>query len=280
MTQSNYKMIFSVEVQHTYFENDICNCLQFNPSDTTMAILKRFGFRMNNKIDGFEFYSDTTTALPAFLNYITATTGQDNFDFDIATTNPEFNNFTDLPTDWIAKMIFDSQSSSNEYNGGIVSLAKNLSPNQNASTVGNLKIHFEDIVKYGNENGYAVFEIQLNARSTQWQYFIINKSSLQLENLSIGGKAEVKFEGPENVVIQSGQQALLFSSGDKLLPLSEIPKYKFDLVNNPKSGSESPTKKSNSKIIFKGLPNPDPKHFGIIGIGNQNQVSSPMYVFV
>jgi len=68
---------------------------------------------------------------------------------------------------------------------------------------------------------------------------------------------------------------MLFSSGTNLLPLSEIPKYKFDLVNNSAAGDLSATKKlSTGKVVFKGLPNPDPGNTGIIVLNGQKQSSS------
>jgi hypothetical protein len=281
MMQSNNKIAFSVEVLHTYFENGICDCLLFVPSASTMNLLKKFGFNIRNQINGFEFYINAAKPMSPLFNYIGQTTGQNYFDFQMVTTDTEFTLYTDISTDWLGQLMFDSQSGSNKYDGGIVLLGENLSSEQDVSSIGNLKIYFEDILKYQNENGFAAFEIQLTARSTQWQYYVINKSAVQLDNPSIIGKTGISFEGPENVTIQSGQKALLFSSGDNLLPLSEVPKYKFDLVNTPKTnGAESTKKKSGSKVLFKGLPNPDSKNIGIVNVNGKTQASSSMYVFV
>jgi hypothetical protein len=60
-----------------------------------------------------------------------------------------------------------------------------------------------------------------------------------------------------------------------------MPKYKFNLVNNPTSSNSGTTKKMPApQIILKGLPNPDPKRIRITNVNKENQVSSPMYVYV
>lgn len=280
MIQSNFQILFKVEVLHSYFDQNICPCLKFNPGSVTSKLLDRFDFKCRSKINGFDLYANSRASVTAFLNYITKATNQTYFDFGIVTTNSHFNFFTDLPVDWVGQLDFDSQAASNRYEGNAVQLSQGLSKNAGTSRLGNLILRFNDILKFQNNNGFTQFDIRFAARSTQWQYFVINKSSIQLDNPAIG-KTDMDFTGPENVFIESGQQALLFSSGDNLIPLSELPKYKFNLINKPASGGNETTRKiSAPKIIYTGLPNPDPGRIGMTRINGKNQVSSPMYVFI
>ncbi len=78
--------------------------------------------------------------------------------------------------------------------------------------------------------------------------------------------------------METGQQAILFTSGENLLPLAEIPEYRFNLVNTPvaKSG-QAPLP---PQVVFKGLPNPDPVRIGTVATGEVTRVISPMYVYV
>jgi hypothetical protein len=140
--------------------------------------------------------------------------------------------------------------------------------------IGRVRFYFADLV------ASPAFEIRFSARATQWQYYIINRSAAQLDNPSITGKAGIPFEGPTEVTIASGQQALFFSTGENLLPLSLSPKYRFDLVNTAATDNGSAARKSNAKVIFKGLPDADPKNIGIVRINGNTQVSTPIYVYV
>lgn len=280
MIQS-YKMIFSLGVFHTYFENGICTCLHFSPASSSSALLKRFGFKMRQQVNGFDLFCNTTGNIPSLFSYMTSAGGQDYFEFTMTSSNRAFPLFTDLPSGGPGQLIFDSGSASNQFVNGAVLLAGSTLSMPVVTETGSLKIYFSDIMKFQDAAGSTAFEIRFKALATQWQYYIVNKSAAQLDNPSISGKPGVSFEGPENVTIPSGQQAMLFSSGTNLLPLSEVPKYKFDLVNNPATGNPSPAKKiPGGKIIFKGLPNPDPGNTGFIMLNGKKQSSSPIYVYV
>jgi hypothetical protein len=279
--ESNFKIAFKITVAHTYFEQGICNCLQFTPDDSTKKLLARFGFMTKNKVNGLELYSNSTSELQVFLNYIARVTGQGLFTFKIQTSNPNFNSFTELPTDWTGQLVYDSQSTANVHDADSVQLKETRSNDANNTDFGSLIIRFDDVIKYTDGQNLAQFNISYEARATQWQYFVINKSALKLDNPAVVGKSEISFNTPQNVTIENGEQALLFSSGDNMIPLSEVPKYKFDLVNNPiLTDSENQKKSTATKTILKGLPAPDPKRFGLISVDSKKQVSSPMYVYV
>lgn len=280
--QSNFKIAFSVAVTHTYFNKGICNCLQFMPDTGTQMLLKRFGFIIRDKIDGFDLYSNSTTELSALLSHVSKITGKNAFGFKIQTNNSSFNYFTDLPVSWRGQLMYDSQAIVSVSASNLVQLKETQLNDAGNTCIGSLNVQFDDLLKYSNTNGFAQFQINYKARSTQWQYYIINKSALALGNPAVVGKSDISFNPPSDVTIDTGQQVMLFSSGNNLIPLSEVPQYQFDLVNNPasNSGESSGGKNTSVKTIFKGLPNPDPARIGIVNIDNQQQVSSPMYVYV
>ena len=279
MISSNFQLVFKLEVFHTYFDKNSCRCLEFNPGDATGTLITRFGFKMKANTNGFEFYSNSSQALDSLLTYIERATGQTYFDFDIVTNDPQFNNFTELPVNWAGQLLYDSRKVSD--NNGTVLLMGTLSDTRSIQVLGNLKLYFKDIMAFLAEYGYVQFNISYKARSTQWQYYIINTSAVPLNNSGIAGKTGINFSGPETVNIATGQQALFFSSGNTFIPLSERPVQKFDLVNKPvNTGNGMLNKSPGPKIIFKGLPNPDPKWNGNVVIDTVNRVSSPMYVYV
>jgi hypothetical protein len=277
MSLSSYRIAFSLNVYHTYFQNDVCTCVQFNPTTTTCTVLNKYGFKMRERINGFDFFFNTSETTTGILDYITKVTGQNYFEFTMTSTNGSFPLFTDISTDRLGQLLYDSQSKSNQTTNGVVVLSQNISPSTFTSEVGRVKIYYSDI----SANGEPVFEIRLNARSTQWQYYVVNKSSVPLDSPAITGKPLVRFEDPVTVTIPSGQSAIMFSSGNILLPLSEVPKYKFDLVNSsPDSSTSSLKKTAGSKVIFKGLPNPDPSNTRATILNGKKEATSLIYIYV
>jgi hypothetical protein len=278
MKQINYNIIFKVAIFHSYYENDYCNCLSINLKSETYLLLKRFGFAVKNRTNGIELYSNSSN-LPALLNYVSKATGLTSFDFDLITNNDNFTYFTDLPMDRMGNLSYNSQSESNLQVENEVTLIPELNPSVFQNNVGSLSIHFDELIKNADQAKPLEFKINYKARATQWQYFIINRSAMPLVNPKVVGKSGIEFEGPQNITIETGEKALLFSSSQNLIPLSIIPTHKFDLIDAKLlSNTEEIGQNKMTKTIVKGLPTPL-----IAYVGNKSEiklVSSPMYVYV
>ena len=278
MRQSNFQIAFSVEVFHSYFKENICTCLHFSPGPATRKLMKRFDCITNNKISGFDFYTNSTGDAVSLFKYIRQITNESSFDFDIQTDDSRFNCFTELPVDWVGQLNYDTNDGDNKKEEGSIQLTAKLSGKMSPPALGNLVVRFDDIINTADKN-HPVFTIRFSARSTQWQYYIINQSELPLDKPAIG-KADIAFTGPEIVTIKSGQQALLFSSGSSLIPLAQVPGKMYSLINNPGSENDSIRNGAGAKTIVKRLPFPDPERFDFIRINGIKIVSSPMYVFI
>jgi hypothetical protein len=275
----SYQRLFQLDVFHSYFQKDVCRCLEFNAEAATERLMKRFRFLIRRQINGIGLYSNSGQSIEQLLSYIEQATGQNSFCFEIRTNNPDFNFFTELPPNWVGQLLYDSNNSSVQDNS--VQLNQQLSGNAGTLCLGKVTLRFEDILKFSEQTGYAPFNIRYAARATQWQYFVINRSLLPLSNPAISGKEPIHFEGPENVLTEAGQVALLFSSGRSLIPLSEAPIYKFDLVNSPASAGEAAESKTvMPQIIVKGLPTPNPQWIGRATGDRNEQLASPMYVYL
>jgi len=279
MITTNYLQVLSLSVAHSYFEGNICTCLQFRPKPLAAELFGRFGFRMRNKLNGFELYTTSTATLRSLFNYITSATGEVFFEFDMLSSRSDFNSFTEIPVNWVGLLEYSSRNITE--GDKTLLLKETLSPPVTPSVCGNLKIYFDDLLDETEEGTTPSFEISFSARATQWQYFVINRNSVPLDNPLIKGKADIVFENRGTVTIETGERALLLSSGNALLSLSEVPVYKFDLVNELRSGgNETTTKRTPARTVFKGLPNADPAQSGLISINDKIQVSSPIYIYV
>ena len=281
MIKDEFSLIFSLDVLHSFFEKGICNCLFFEPAMVSEKVMKRFGFRIRKNVNGFGLYCNTSQPLPIFFDYIKRATFENSFDFTISTNDENFWVFTDLSTGPEGQIAYSSEKVSRVDEEGVAILQPSFSSNQKG-IVGNIKILFDDILLYKKNEAAASFRIEFQSRSTQWQYYIINKSSMHVENPAINGKLNISFDGPVEVLIPSGEQAMLFTSANELLPLSQKPRFQLDLVNNRAGGGENEMAipRSNRKILFKGLPWPDPGRIGMTELNGRPVFSSPMYIYL
>lgn len=281
MMKDEFSLIFSLDVQHSFFENGICNCLFFEPAIVSEMLMKRFGFRILQNVNGFGLYCSISQPLPVFFDYIKRATFQNCFEFNMATNDQNFWAFTDLPPGPEGQIDYTSEKISRVDNAGLAILQPSYTNNA-TGIVGSIKIVFDDIQLYKKTDTAATFRIEFQSKSTQWQYYIINKSSMHVENPAINGKLNINFDGPVNVQIPTGEQAMLFTSANELLPLSQKPKFQLDLINKNVTDGENATwnLKFPRKILFKGLPWPDPGSIGMIELNGRQVFASPMYIYL
>ena len=281
MKTGGYFAIFSVQVFHSFFEKNVCDCLLFEPDQLTEKVMKRFGFLFRKYNDGFAIYSNRTQPLSILFDYIKRATFESSFDFTVKTNDDNFWLFTEFPVGFEGQIQYSSDKKILVDEENVVTLEPSFQSGTKGN-VGSLSIRFDDIVTYKNESDPAKFRIGFKALSTQWQYYIINNSSIHVENPAINGRLNISFDGPVPVIIPSGEKAMLFTSADKLLPLSDKPTFQLDLVNHKKT--ESDMERSGplvtKKMLFKGLPWPDPGNVSMLELNGRRIFSSPMYVYL
>lgn len=272
MGVSNYKLVCNLSAVHDYYKNNTCTGLEFIPASATAAVLQRYRFKIVSGENGFKLYVDTASAAISLLEYLQNIHHHTTFTFRIKNT-AEFINVTDWPLNWKGRFVFNSSSSSNWMNDKVVMLTPAFE--QATSTEGTLLLQLKDIVEMLSTGG-STYTIHFRARATQWQYFVVNRRNVHFTQLVIKDKTGIVFSAAEDVVIPSGEKALLFSSGETLLPLSNAAIYFFDLLNdNPISANGAV-----AKIIYKGLPNPDPLIMNTVIVKGREEASSPMYVYL
>lgn len=269
---SQYNIVFSIQVFHEYFEKGTCKCVEIQPNKATANTINRYGFKINRNENAFEFYSNVPKNISDYLNYIQANSEQDCFEFDLTSSDSNFTLYTELPTNWTNSFIYTSSNTVYE-NQKIVLTAASI-PNSGSVSIGSVKIYFKDIIALISTNNECNYAIKYESRATQWRYYIINKSEILLNNPEIVSKIPVVFEQAITVTLQNGNRALLFSSGENFMKMSEIPKYKFDLVD------KSTISNQKGKTIFKGLPNPRPNNIGLEEENKEKIVTSSMYVYI
>ncbi len=260
---------------HSYYEDNICKGLVYKPSIATEKIIKRFSLKLNLTNKGIELYTDTTKSITEFLNYITTVTGEESFDFNTTTKDSTFYQFTNLPINQIGITVFNSSLTGTILGVNSIELKPNFIPKTETNILFNVSINFNDLIALDTNKEVASYRIQFEARATQWKYYILNNTNQNLGALSIDNTSGIDFEGPVEVTLQNGEKADMFYTEKQLLALSEIPKYDFTLISTTKRNGVN-----RNKILFKGLPNPNPNTMEIHNGETQLKVVSLMYVYV
>lgn len=267
MNPSNYILILSVSISHSYFHEKIDSSLKFQPSALSKALMSRFRIVFRQSKNGLELYGPAGESIEVILEAISHATEITSFDFDFNSSDPNFYVYTELPIDWAGQLVYSSDNELNRTENEHIILYPSFIERQNETRLGQLRIEFIDLLRLSNTGNPASFHISFNSRSTQWQYYIINKGPISSDTIYINNDADIQFDGPVTVTLQNGEEASLFTS-KILIPLSDVPKHIFNLINN---GGE---------IILRGLPQPNKQQISISENTGNTIVSSPMYVYI
>jgi hypothetical protein len=253
---SNYQPLVRLEISHAYFGGGWPEGMLVDPGGLTAQLLTRQVLAIRKDDKGLTVFANGKPS--DVLAYFRKVYFMEGFDFTFHTPQWAFAFYTEQPLDWVGTRMYDSTQADES---GL--LAETLGALSNPPMGGQIKIRLADL---GPD--LKTYSIHFAARSTQWQYYIINRTSIALEAPVIEGG---NFTGPEKVVTENGEAALLFSSGSALISLCRRPQVRFDLVDGNHTGS---------RVIRKGLPVPDPGWTRKVTIEGQTAACSPMYVYV
>ena len=272
---SQFTKIFEVAVSHNYYENGICPVLHYLPRENTARILKKYNILIRNTDTGFACYTDTEQILKDFLSYIKQVSGESAFIFTATTSDPSFYHFTDLPINQIGEMIYSGSDYTQDEGSDAIVLNGQFKMETLATQVLQITINFENLDTWHQQRDNVLFEIQFESRAVQLCYYVVNTSGQDMGTLSINGSSTISFSEGEETMLQNGQKALFFSTGDQCIPFRETPEYTFDLINTiTKMGAKKST------TIFKGLPNANPASIQVEQEVGQELVSTLLYVYI
>jgi hypothetical protein len=270
------EIFFELYATHSYYQSGVCECLGFKPDEETMLLFKRYKIGISGGKAGFRLYT-CGNSISALVDSLASSSDRAYFQIDITCLDVNFYNFTDLPANWVGNIGYNTGNASMEENG-TMTLNPTLGDSSDFAHAGQICINFTDMASASKNPQYQIGFIP---RATQWQYYIINRSKLQLASPQIEGDASVKFDGPETITTATGEPAVYFSSGRQVLPLCNWSRYKFNLVDRLLVGKQDgASARSTAKMIFKGLPNPNPDFLSPVMIDGLQQQSSPMYIYL
>ncbi|EDP97199.1 hypothetical protein U8527_02590 [Kordia algicida OT-1] len=266
-----YTSLFKTTVAHSYYASNICECLQYKASTQTTTIFDKYGFVMRLLHNGFEIYTNTSQTIEEKLNYISQVAGIDAFNFYGITTDQNFYNFTNIPMNELGVLTYVSDAT-DVSTDATIQLAETIISDTTTQYAVSISIKFDDIIRLKKSSDAIHFNIQMQARETQWNYYIINNSNQEYNQLEITGSNDIQFGQSEAVTLQNGQKALLFTSKTTKIPLKNEVTYTFDLINTKKTIAGD-----RKEIILKGLPIPNPQN---LQVNNDHTIVSLIYIYI
>lgn len=227
MNQEAYQMsqlqqVFSVDVQHSYFKDQVCRCITIVPMAATGALLSRENLALKSNGGGLICYNASKKQTSDLLESLKEATGDGYLEFELVISDPDFHKFTEL---WnrAGNLDYDTRITSASTNGCVL-----LHETSNG-TGNHLRIHVEELLN-NMENGNANrFRIVLRAAATQWRYLICGPGALLLSDPQVGN-AQFSFKNEGQAVLENGATALVFSSRNRMIPCSEEPSGNFSLT--------------------------------------------------
>ncbi len=270
MIETSNILLFSISVTHDYYNNGICSLLNYVADEKTAVLFKKYSLKLRDTLSGFSLYQQSKSSSLDFLKYLQTVSDLDGFTFLIKTENNVIFDQTALPSKQLGAFLFDSSNVSTidnqrTLNAGYVETTSN-------TVFGTIKIGFKDLI---DANQSIEYQIHFKTRSSYWNYYFLSTGQRSFEDLMIKDRvSDEQFSTPSDVTLPNGEEAQLISSLNPL-ELSEGSRYKFDLM-----GTYLRLGKTNSKLIFRGLPNASPQNNQIISEEESNQMVSPIYVYI
>lgn len=270
---TNYTSLCKVSVAHSYYASNVCECMLYEATQDTKAIFQKYGMILRIQQSGFEVYTTSNQSIETYLNYISQISQQTAFSFLGIATDPNYFNFTAIPINEIGVLSYQSDQTVADASSNSIQLQETFVQKSNSQNALAITIKFDDIIRLQQTNDHIQFNIQLQARETQWKYYIINNSNQEYNKLEIQStEPTIAFTGPTEATLQNGQNAQLFIATNQKIPLKNEVTYQFNLINTRKTIAGE-----RQEIIIKGLPIPNPQN---LQIQNDHTIASPMYVYI
>jgi hypothetical protein len=263
---NKFDLVFRLSIFNPFYTSNECTCLVFSPDDVTNKVLVKYNFVVRTINNGIELFIQDSSKLVSLLDYIQTVTGLSAFKFDINTSDPNFYNFTNLPFNDLQSVSFSTNQKNSDG-----TLKINIS--NEAPKLGTISFLFEDL-KGDLPKSYS---IKFANKHTQWRYYVVQRSGINLSNPIVTGSDGSQFESPISTKIETGDSALLFVSS-ATIPMKERSEVTYNLVDKITVSTLDNSVKN--RTIFKGLPISSPEAIMLDNSTVPPLFSSPIYIYI
>lgn len=248
--------------------------VRVQPSSETLQILKKYQmvFRTDTGVFTVLYPEDATK--PKLREAIADAMGDAGMVFSMNAELPDFYNVTNLPLTFRGPLIFSSSDIAMKDDTAVFVTQTPEEPSSTVAATGAITIRKNELFNSDYTLNITNYAVALEARKTHWNYYIIDRSGIGLENTRVTNGKGIDFEAPVVQKLPNNQEAMLYSSGTYEFAFSERPEHRFDLVQMTDEMS------SNSKTIFKGLPVAAGTQILTSEQDGQSYIYSAIYVYV
>ncbi|APG64508.1 hypothetical protein LPB136_03625 [Tenacibaculum todarodis] len=261
----NYFHIATIYFNHEYFKDKIFKHVEFYLDEDSNTITKNLGIFFKPNKGNLQIFATNPRELVLENSAI-------SFRVSFRNNTSEYISYTDIKNYFSEDKILYFSNSDSKFNvtkntfllhsedfvdnndtKTIKEIRKEGLINQNNKPLGILEFFVQDLFRTYIANSVANYAVNFKTKHTVWRYFIINNSTLKLEDVSIIQKGKgVVFKEPIQETLANGQKALVFESNNKI-PLLEYSEETYQLIENYNSnlGPE--------RIIISSLPIANPK---------------------
>lgn len=212
--------LLQIRLFHQYYTDGLLHHVDVIPDAATQQFLNHYGLVAQSTAGRYSlcyFGAGTVSAFRAALNRLL---DQQPLVFNLMGSMAHFNVISDLPLNWCGHLSYSSKNTLPSPSA--LELVSDLSPLVLAAAIGQIAI-------YPDQN-QSCFDIHIKARQTRWDYYLFNRSRLKLNQPVVTNHQGIEFKTPLSVTWDSGESALLFSSGEQAFVMSERAHTRFDLV--------------------------------------------------
>ncbi|MDU8498217.1 hypothetical protein RYB01_03365 [Pseudomonas syringae] len=265
--------MFEVELRHDYFSDGVLAGFRVVPDEVTARLLARYRLMMRFEQGVFSLLAEN--ADDRLVAYLLEQSQAVPLTFSLAGDQGHFLFITDLPLDWTGVLQLGSGNTRKNAAGQFEMLPtlndQAVVANDAVATV---CMDLHDLLTTGCGQRYI---IDFNSRSVHWQYYLINRSEVDLKSPAISDASGRLLEGPVVMMFPDGEQALQFSSGIEVYPLRQVPDRQFNLVDRLEVISAG---QSVERVLIKGLPTPGPGQLITSSDPRSSRAVCAMYVYL
>lgn len=244
------EILFSLDLLHSYFVNEIPNCFSVEPTLETQHLIRNYSLIFKQKNNGFLMISEISdsTQKPKHENL---NTSNEILRFFVKLNDAYFFNYTAIEAVDIRKNIFyfSNNTASRHFlhiadfvsNDDVV-LVESIAPDAFVKP-------FAIIDIYLNKINTQQYTIRFKEKSTYWRYLLLGDTLKELNSPAILSNGVV-FKGPSQITLPNQMMGIAFES-EAPIALKQRPENQYQLHEN----FDMSTMKG--KVVIKNLPHPD-----------------------
>ena len=284
-----YQTLLNISVEHGFYTDGACSCLNFYPTNKTLRIFKNAGLLLKKESNGIQIIYDQAR-LEALQLYAEDPEDPLCFEFKVYSSDPEFMSYTEPVTDMTEGILYFDNRATTTGVGKI-----NLSVTEYVSESDLKKLDstaLDDIISQKDrllppvlvvkifaksEQGCLLeqwlkptstnYSITFKARQTFWKYYLLGKLAKESSYI-IDPDNQVEFESLGETSLSDQRVAFAFRSKHSI-PLNEHYTFRFQLKEKGPVGEN---------VLINRLPVACIANTGKDVLAEQGTVVSEIYI--